>query len=201
MMCLKNIYKFNNEDFINELENIKTEYVDNAYKVNNSFCSSFYALLAEFSAIDAKEFFIINNFRSNIFKLSAEKINSERKRRFFKIIAMHHTIQMLAKKKDKLDFFTMSIFFYKIYSFEETEKQLFEILYKYRMEFPKQFPAVFARTAIKYIFGSDNGSAFFVAFFQNFCYNSFKTFVKYFSEYISINRRIKISNINDATGA
>ena len=23
MMCLKNIYKFNNEDFINELENIK----------------------------------------------------------------------------------------------------------------------------------------------------------------------------------
>ena len=95
----------------------------------------------------------------------------------------------------------MSIFFYKIYSFEETEKQLFEILYKYRMEFPKQFPAVFARTAIKYIFGSDNSSAFFVAFFQNFCYNSFKTFVKYFSEYISINRRIKISNINDATGA
>ena len=54
MMCLKNVYKFNNEDFINELENIKTEYVDNAYKVNNSFCSSFYALLAEFSAIDAR---------------------------------------------------------------------------------------------------------------------------------------------------
>ena len=201
MINLKDMHRVNNEDFINELEDIKTEYVNNAYEVQNSFCSSFYALLAQFSAIDAKECLHMNNLRSNVSKLSADKMDNERKRRFFKIIAMHHTIQMLAKKKDKLDFFTMSIFFYKIYSLEEVEKQLFEILYKYRTDFPKQFPAVFARAAIKYVFGSDKSGVFFMAFFQNFCYNSFKTFVKYFSEYISINRRIKISNINEAAGA
>ena len=187
--------------FMEEMDKIREDYVKKSAELSNSFCSAFYALMAEFAAIDAQESFCGTYCRSNVFNKYMPYMDSERKRRFFKIMAMHHTIQMMAKKRDKLDFYVVSVCFYKVYELEESEKKLFEILYKYRMSFPKQFPDAFSKTALKYMFGRDETNIFAIAFLENFCYNSFKTFLKYFSEYISINRRIKLSSLNQAAGA
>ncbi|MCJ7855463.1 hypothetical protein MUJ63_04020 [Lachnospiraceae bacterium NSJ-143] len=187
--------------FMDEIDSMREKYVERAVKLTNSFCVSFYALLSEFSAIDAEEGFCSMFSRSNVLKKYMKYMDSERKRRFFNVMAMHHTIQMLAKKRDKLNYYVVSICLYEVYDFAENEKKLFDILYKCRMEFPKQFPDFFSKAAIKYMFGRDDDNIFAIAFFENFCYNSFKTFVKYFSEYISINRRIKISEMNEAAGA
>ncbi len=187
--------------FTEEIDKIRDDYVDKAFKLQNSFCSSFYALLAEFTAIDAERGFCGVFCRSNILKRNIRFMDQERSRRFFKIMAMHHTVQMLAKKRDKLDFYVVSVCLYDSYEMSDGEKRLFELFYRCRMEFPKQFPAFFSKAALKYMFGGGENDIFAIAFLENFCYNSFKIFVKYFSEYISINRRIKLSNMERAEGA
>ncbi len=187
--------------FLEDINNMREIYVDKSLALTNTFCSSFFSLVSEFSAIDAKESFYGTNCRSNLFKRYVKYMDDERKRRFFNTMAMHHTIQMLAKKRDKLNFYILSVCLYDVYGFKENEKKFFEILYKYRMSFPRQFPDIFSKAAVKYIFNIDEEDIFSIAFFENFCYNSFNIFLKYFSEYISINRRIKISNTEQAAGA
>ena len=199
------MFIFNNKNtkatFLYYIDNLRDKYIENSFDIQDNFCSEFYGLLAEFTAIDAELGFCSIFCRSNILKKQIKSMNTEKCIRFFKIMAMHHTIQMIAKKKDKLNFYIIKDYLYKVYEMKEDEKKLFELLYKCRMTFPRQFPAVFSKTAIKYIFGSEYKDIFAVAFFQNFCYNSFAVFVKYFSEYISINRRIKKSNTNQEKGA
>ncbi len=74
--------------FMEEMDKIREDYVKKSAELSNSFCSAFYALMAEFAAIDAQESFCGTYCRSNVFNKYMPYMDNERKRRFFKIMAL-----------------------------------------------------------------------------------------------------------------
>lgn len=190
-----NIYFGKDKIIEASVESQKEIILDKVYCLENSFYLSFYELVVEFTVIDAYEFFIETNCHSNFFYEHLELMDKERGMRFFKIMAMYHTIKMLRKKRNDLNLNEMSKVMFLVYDFDEEEKKLFKLLYVCCVKFEKQFPPLFSKTLGKYLFGVDVVNPFTLAFIENFCYNSFNSFLSYFSKYISVNRRIKLSKI------
>lgn len=188
-----NIYCAKDKIIEKTVEKQKDEILNKVYGLENSFYLSFYELVAEFTVIDAYEFFVELDCQSNFFYDNIQLMDEERGLRFFKIMAMHHTIKMLRKKRHNLDMEDMSNCMFSVYSFDEAEEKLFKLLYLCSVNFENQFPALFARSLGKYLFGKEVESPFTLAFIENFCYNSYSSFLGYLSKYISINRRIKIA--------
>ena len=190
-----NIYSGKDKIIESAVESQKDSILDKVYSLENSFYLSFYELAAEFTVIDAYEFFVELDCHSNFFYDNIGLMDNERGRRFFKIMAMYHTIRMLRKKRDELDAEEMSQSMFFVYSFDEAEEKLFKLLYSCAVNFERQFPVLFARSLGKYLFGKDIDNPFTLAFVENFCYNSFNSFLSYLSKYISINRRIKLAKV------
>jgi len=192
-----NIYKGKDKIIEASVENQKDIILDRVYGLENSFFLSFYELVAEFTVIDAYEFFVEMDCQSNIFYENLDYMNEERGKRFFKIMAIYHTIKMLRKKRGQLDFDEMSESMFYVYEFDEEEKRLCTLLYSCAVNFDRKFPSLFAKCLGKYLFGEDIENLFTLAFIENFCYNSFNSFSSYLSKYISINRRIKLAKIHE----
>ena len=190
-----NIYSGKNKIIASSVESQKDTILDKVYCLENSFYLSFYELVTEFTVIDAYEYFIEIDCHSNFFYENIDYMNEERGMRFFKIMAMYHTIKILRKKRNVLNPEDMCQTMFSIYNFDEEEKHLFKLLYVCAVKFEKQFPILFSRVLGKYLFGDDVDNPFTLAFIENFCYNSFNSFLSYFSKYISLNRRIKLSRI------
>ena len=188
-----NIYSKKDKIIENSVETQKGAILDKVYSLENSFHLSFYELAAEFTVIDAYEFFVELDCHSNFFYDHIDYMDMERGKRFFKIMAMYHTIKMLRKKRDKLIAEDMSKSMFYVYDFDESEERLFKLLYTCSVSFETKFPQLFAKTLSKYLFGKDVENPFTLAFIENFCYNSFNSFLSYLSKYISVNRRIKIA--------
>ena len=188
-----NIYCAKDKIIEKTVEKQKEEILDKVYHLENSFYLSFYELAAEFTVIDAYEFFVELDCHSNFFYDNIDLMDEERGRRFFKIMAMYHTIKMLRKKRADLNEEDMSQCMFNVYSFDEAEERLFKLLYLCHVNFENQFPSLFARSLGKYLFGKEVENPFTLAFIENFCYNSYNSFLGYLSKYISINRRIKIA--------
>ncbi len=189
-----NIYSGRNKIIENTVENQKMDILKRVYKLENSFYLSFYELTAEFTVIDAYSFFLETDCQSNIFSRNIDIMDMERGMRFFKIMAMHHTIKMLRKRREELDPDDMAMCMFDVYDFDEEEKKLFNLLFICAVKFKEHFPSLFSKSLLRYLFAEETNNPFALAFIENFCYNSYKTFMGYLSKYISINRRIKLAS-------
>ncbi|MGL4791207.1 MAG: hypothetical protein ACRCW1_07335 [Anaerotignaceae bacterium] len=175
------------------IENQKDEILEKIYKLENSFYLSFYELITEFTVIDAYEFFVELDCQSNFFYDNINLINQERGKRFYKVMAMYHTIKILKQKRYNLDVDHMAECMYSVFDFDEAEKKLFKLLFSCATTFSSQFPALFSKSLGRYLFSKDIKNPFILAFIENFCYNSYSSFSSYLSKYISINRRITLA--------
>ena len=197
IISVYNICKGKDKIIESSVENQKNTILDRVYSLENSFYLSFYELAVEFTVIDAYEFFVEIDCQSNIFYENLNCMNEERGKRFFKIMAIYHTIKILRKKRDQLDFDETSKSMFYVYEFDKEEERLCTLLYSCAVNFDSKFPILFAKSFGKYLFGEDIENLFTLAFIENFCYNSFNSFLSYLSKYISINRRIKLAQIRE----
>ena len=70
-------------------------------------------------------------------------------------------------------------------------KKLADALYYCAKSGESCFSDLFAKTTARYVFGSHSLSPFSLAFIENFCYNSFNSFMSSFTKYLSVNVRLK----------
>lgn len=188
-----NIYSGKDKIIENTVENQKMDILKRVYALDNSFYLSFFELATEFTVIDAYDFFVEADSHSNIFSKNINIMDKERGIRFFKIMAMHHTIKILRQKRNDINPDDMSRCMFEVYGFDDDEKKLYNLLFICAVRFKEQFPSLFSKSLSKYLFGEEAKNPFTLAFIENFCYNSYKTFMEYLSKYISINRRIKLA--------
>ena len=80
---------------------------------------------------------------------------------------------------------------YFVFQLNDTEKKLADALYSCAKSGESCFSDLFAKTTARYIFGSHSLSPFSLAFIENFCYNSFNSFMASFTKYLSVNMRLK----------
>jgi hypothetical protein len=177
----------------NTMAELKKNYVDNAMTENNMFIRDLLAFEAEFIHIDSDTFFSPFTARSNIFFRNLKNLDGNKCRRFYKMLSIYYTISLSAKKRGKINIKELKDALFRVFDFEETEKLLFQLLFKCRMENKEQFWPLFSKAFIGHTLGIIKPSLFAVAFTENFCYNSFRTFMRYYTKYISFNRRIEIS--------
>ncbi len=166
-----------------------------ASQLPNSFFASFYQLSIDFSLLDAYDFFVELDCHSNFFYEQLPAMAKVDGLRFYKILAMYHTIELLRRKRKQVKAEEMAQALFDTYGFSEEEKKLFTLLLACAFRFPSQFPPLFAKSFGRYLFDFSVESPFALAFLENFCYNSYSSFQTYLSKYISINRRIRLSQM------
>lgn len=192
IMTLYNLCTKKKEKVRQSVENEKYYYIDRIYnKVGNPFYLSFFELCVENTAIDAIEYFVELECENNFFGDNLAVMDDERGRRLYKLMAMHHVIKLLRKKRKELNQEEAKKTLFTAFDFNDGEKRLFDILYKCICEYESRFSQLFSLTLAKYIFDRDKISAFSLAFIENFCYNSYSGFMQSFTKYISLNIRIK----------
>ncbi len=172
-------------------EEQKYSYLFRAGELKNSFYCSFYEQCIESTVADAYEIFLETTTEHNYLQQNAKKLNREIAARFFRIMAIHHSIYMMRKKRRELYWEEMRQALFFVYDFSENEKKLADILYERACNHEDSFPALFAKTVAKYIFFSKTISPFSLAFIENFCYNSYNSFLASFTRYLSIKLRLK----------
>ena len=177
------------------MEEQKEALLAKAGALDNSFFVSFYQLSIDFSFLDAYDFFVELDCHSNLFYELLPQMGEMDGLRFYKILAMYHTIELLLRKRKQVKAEEMAQALYDTYGFSEEEKQLFTLLLACALHFPSQFPPLFAKSFGRYLFDFSVENPFALAFLENFCYNSYSSFQTYLSKYISINRRIRLSEM------
>jgi len=180
------------------LYKLKKKYVSEAMREKNTFIRDLLAFEAEFIHADSDTFFDRISTRSNVLSGSLKKTNEKRCRSFYSLFSMYYTITIAAKKRKNIDLPELKNALFSVFAFDETEKKLYELLLKCRFTDKEQFWPLFSRAFIGYMTGSKNPDLFAVAFTENFCYNSFKTFMRYFTQYTSVKRRIEKSKQDKA---
>lgn len=173
------------------VEDEKSYFLDMIYELPNGFHVDFYNQVVESTIADAYEFFVELDCENNFFYENLKIMNLDRGHRFYKLMAMYHTIRILRKRRQDIDSEEMKEALFVAYSFDIKEQKLFNLLYSCACNFEKQFPALFSKAFAKYLFGKDNCSIFTLAFIDNFCYNSHVKFLSSFTRYISVGRRLK----------
>lgn len=173
------------------IEDQKTLFLEKVYRLENPFYLAFYEQSVESIVADGYEFFVELECEYNYFYENLWKLTNRRGQRFFKMMSMYHTIKILRKKRDKLRCEEMKQVLFSVFSFNETEKRLYELLYHCACQYEGEFQNLFNKALAKYIFGDDINNPFTLAFIQNFCYNSYNSFMRSFTRYVSLGRRLK----------
>ena len=191
LLTIYNIYTKKSEIIKTSVEEQKDTYLDNVYKLKNSFFASFYEQAIESIVADAYEYFVEMDCENNFFYQNLKLMNNERGKRFLKIMSMYYTILVVRKKRKDIDQDEMREALIEAFELNEKEQKLYDLLYTCKCRFESQFPSLFAKAFAKYLFGKDDCGVFALAFIENFCYNSYSCFMLSFTKYFSINLRIK----------
>lgn len=191
IITLYNIYTKKSDIIKENIEDEKNIFLNNIYSINDNFFMPFYELVLENAVADAYEYFIELESENNFFYKNISLLNRKKGHRFFRLIAMHHTIKFLKGRKDIFDMKYVKEILFKTFMFNENEKKVFELLFKCACEYEGEFQKLFAISIGKYLFNKGNLGFFTLAFIENFCYNSYNNFMQSFTKYISLNQRIK----------
>lgn len=191
LFTLYNIYTKKSDIIRKYIEVQKDFYLKNIYEMKSLFHISFYEQCVESTVADAYEFFLETENKSNFFYENIKLLNEERGKRFFKLMAMHHTIKILRENRMKIDTSKMKNALFVSFELNEDEKKLYHLLFQCACEYDQNFSDLFAKTIVKYLFAKDSFTPFSLAFLQNFCYNSYKNFMLSFTKYISLSMRLQ----------
>jgi hypothetical protein len=172
-------------------EEQKYSYLFRAGELKNPFYASFYEQCIESTVADAYEIFLETNTENNYFQQQIKKLDKEAAARFFRIMAIHHSIYMMRKRRRELFWEEMRQALFFVYNFSENEKKLADVLYERACNHEVAFPVLFSKATARYLFYSKTISPFSLAFIENFCYNSYNSFLESFTRYLSIKMRLK----------
>jgi len=174
-----------------DMEQMKDGYMERTGEIKDSFYRSFFELCTESVLADMYEMFLETETESNYFRVHLWELNKENGSRFFKIMALHHAIKIVRKKRNQLDWLEMKQFLYFVYEFNEAEKQMAELLYICACEHESRFLNLFGKVVARYVFATKTLTPFSLAFIVNFCYNSYSSFLSTFTRYLSVTVRLK----------
>lgn len=172
-------------------EEQKQPFLERAALLTNSFYRSFFEHCTESAVADAFEIFLETKTRDNYFHKHFSELDEEAAKRFFKLIAMYHSIKTCRKRRRELKWTEMRDALFAVYHFNDVEKKLTERLYQCACTMDGLFMDMFAKTFARYLFLSTTITPFSLAFIENFCYNSYSNFMASFTRYLSINLRLK----------
>ena len=179
-------------DFIRKnIESQKDMYLERTRELRNSFFQAFFEQCIESTVADAYEIFLETKTEHNYFQKHIKELDEGCGQRFFKLMAIHHSIKMVRKKRKELQWGEMCQALGTVFNFTKTEGKLADILYGYACMQDSVFSFLFARVAAGYLFFSPKLNPFSVAFIENFCYNSYSNFMASFTKYLSVNLRLR----------
>ena len=173
------------------IEEQKYIFLERTEKLKNSFYEAFFEHSIENAVADAYEFFLETKTEYNYFAKQLQKLDVEKGQRFLKLVSIYHGIRLSRIKRRKLPWRDMKRNLYIVFQLNETEKKLADALYRCAKMGEGCFSDLFAKTTARYVFGSKTLSPFSLAFIENFCYNSFNSFMASFTKYLSVNMRLK----------
>ena len=183
--------KSKKEDIIKEnIEEQKYLFLERAEELENSFYEAFFEHSIENAVADAYEIFLETKTEYNYFEQQLKQLDEEKGKRFLKLVSIYHSIRLSRIKRRKLRWREMKRNLYHVFQLNETEKKLADVLYSCAKS-ESCFSDLFAKTTARYVFGSLTLSPFSLAFIENFCYNSFNSFMASFTKYLSVNVRLK----------
>lgn len=191
LLTLYNIYTKKADIIKRYVEEEKETYFNRIYEMKHLFYASFYEQCIESTIADAYEYFVELESSNNFFYDNIKYMNAEKGRRFFKLMAMHHTIKVMRKNRMDIDTAKMKEALIYIFDLCHKEQKLFELLYQCACQYENQFERVFAYSLGKYLFDKEISTPFSFAFIQNFCYNSYMNFMQSFTKYITLDNRLK----------
>lgn len=172
-------------------EEIREYYLQKAYGLQQPFQGAFYAQLVESTAADAYEVFLETPLAFNYFRERLERVDRETVIRFFKLAAIHHTIRIVRRRKKELNWQEMKAGLQEVYSLEQREGDLAELLYQCAASYQAGFHELFHKTTARYLFQDRVLSGFSFAFIGNFWYNSYSNFMGSFTGYVPFHIRMK----------
>lgn len=173
------------------IEEQKYEYLERTGDLENSFYLSFYELCVESTVADAYEIFLETNTEDNFFRNNIRNLDERAGQRFFKLMGIYHSIRMIRKKRGQLKWDEMEEALIHVYELNDMEQKLADILYQCACRYETMFSDLFAKTAARYLFFVKTLTPFSLAFIENFCYNSYSSFMASFTRYLSVNLRLK----------
>lgn len=173
----------------NHIESHKDEYLNKIYELENPFYIAFYELSVCNIVADGYDFFADLKCENNFFKDNILRINDFTGKKFIKILSLYHTIRILKIQKD-INPDEMKSVLFSIFEFNENEQKIFDILLKCAINHENRFHRLFSTAFVKYVFGIEIMSPFSLAFVENFCYNSFNSFLCSFTRFMTLQRRI-----------
>ncbi|WP_352400029.1 hypothetical protein [Anaerotignum sp.] len=172
------------------IEYCKSYFLERAYELDNQFYSAFYVQCAESTAADAYETFLEMPMEHNYFRSNLHRLDETVMVRFFKLVAIYHTIRVVRRRKKDLTWDSMKEAMFWVYDLDESEKEMAEILQRCAFIYQGGFQDLFIKTTARYIFGDKVLSAFSFAFIGNFWYNSYSSFMGSFTGYVPFHVRM-----------
>ena len=173
------------------IEGEKERLLERTYAVDDPFLASFYGQCIESTAADAHEVFLETPLFFNYFWENQERLDAAAMKRFFRLAAIHHTIRIVRRRKKELRWQEMKDAMAEIYSLEQKEQDLAELLHCCAMSYQTGFQELFHKTTARYIFGDRELSGFSFAFIGNFWYNSYSSFMGSFTGYVPFHIRLR----------
>ncbi|MBS4959696.1 MAG: hypothetical protein KHZ62_02610 [Clostridiales bacterium] len=188
---METAFLYKKHDMVRLLEEEKEYLISRCRRESDSFFSAFFEHSVDSLYADAFEVFFENAAESNIFRQSLFQMKEEQISRFYKMYTMLFLIRFLAERKRFWKRVEMPLSFFEVFELSEGEQKLFYLLQQGQNRFPHQFLELFSRAAGRFILNKEEWGVFSIAFMENFCYNSFNSFMASFTRYISIDRRLE----------
>lgn len=176
--------------FLHNLENLHDTFLCTAAQSENAFAAAFYAQCIESTYADGYETFLLDHSMSNCFQENLAQCNAFVLERFYKLAAIHHTIQVVQRRKKELCWEELAKHMQKVYAFRDNERHMADILYQCACISRSRFRALFARTTARYLFAQTELSPITLAFLMNFWYNSYQSFMASFINYVPFRVRL-----------
>lgn len=152
-------------------------FLKRAYALENGFHCYFYAQCIESTTADAYEMFFEMPLEHNYFYKKQKNLNEANVERFFKLVAIYHTIRVVKRRRKELNWADMKEALCEVFELNETEVKMADVLAQYALLCQTGFQDLLCKTTARYLFADTELSAFSFAFIGNFWYNSYSSFM------------------------
>lgn len=178
------------QEYIAWNEGFRAYFIEKSYQIREGFYQEFYIQCIESTYADCYEVFFETSTHYNCFLDEACIEKDVLVMRFYKLVAIHHTICMVGKKQNELDWDNIKVFLFFIFQCSEKEMELADKLYEYIVNDGYQFQVLMIKVTTMYLFEFKLLNEFYFAFLSNFWYNSYNNFISSFVGYIPFKVRM-----------